>query len=595
MSILVSQQALPRLPLLRRWGAAPAAWALLATAFLVIATLASPGSSLYDSLGDTDDAVRLVSVRELLAGASWFDTSLSRIGAPEPLVSHWSRLIDAPLAVMIAAISPLLGKDWAELTIRILWPALLFLTLAISITHEAQRRAGPLAAAFALYLVTSSATAILQFRPGRIDHHNAQVLCAVAGLLFLARSLDDRRCGWISGVLLGLGLAVGYEAMALVVPTLAMAALLAIWHPGNGAGVARAATAATSVLFGALALTVPPQRWLDIHCDALSLNLAVLAAFATLGLWAAIAGASRRRRIVRFGILGACIVIGGAIYAALEPACLAGPFGQVNAALKPIWLDHVLETKSLFWLGAREPTTALAAVAFIFAGVAAQVALWHRQPDAGSGLAAVFTALATLLGCWQLKLLPYAAWLCALPLAVWAVRLPGTVSLSAPVIQLAVIVLLSHATLDAGFGIFRRSATGSVTSFTSLASDRRCFRSANIEPLAALPPGLVAADIDLGPYIVALSPHRVVAAPYHRLDKGILANHAILAGTPEEAMPHLRGLGVSYVMLCADRSIRGNDRSLRALLLGGKPPQFLHQVQLPPGTPIQVWKVAPGL
>ena len=44
----------------------------------------------------------------------------------------------------------------------------------------------------------------------------------------------------------------------------------------------------------------------------------------------------------------------------------------------------------------------------------------------------------------------------------------------------------------------------------------------------------MAGDIDLGPYIVALSPHRVVAAPYHRLEQGILANHAIMDGTPEQ-------------------------------------------------------------
>src|SRR5262249_751013 len=169
---------------------------------------------------------------------------------------------------------------------------------------------------------------------------------------------------------------------------------------------------------------------------------------------------------------------------------------------------------SLFWLAAREPTTALAAVAFVFAGIAAQIALWYRQPDAGIGLAAVFTGLATALGCWQLKLLPYAAWFSALALAVWVTRLPGTVALSAPVIRLAWIVLLSHATLDAGFGIFRRSATWDVPSLTSLL-DARCFRSAYIERLATLPSGLVATDIDLGPYIVALSPHRVVAAPYH--------------------------------------------------------------------------------
>ena len=192
MSILVSQQMLPPVRMLCRWAAARPAWVVLATAILVISTLAGPQPSLSDSLGDTDDAVRLVSVRELLAGAPWFDTTLPRIGAPEPLVSHWSRLIDAPLGAMITAFSPLLGKGEAELATRILWPALLFFVLALIIANEAHRRAGALAAAFALYLVINSGAATVQFRPGRIDHHNAQILCAVAGLLFLSRSWDDR-------------------------------------------------------------------------------------------------------------------------------------------------------------------------------------------------------------------------------------------------------------------------------------------------------------------------------------------------------------------------------------------------------------------
>src|SRR5262245_34444517 len=550
MSILVWQQALPRLRLLRRWASAPPAWALLATAFLVISRLLGPGPSLLDSLGDTDDAVRLVTVRELLAGASWFDTTLPRIGAPDPLVSHWSRLIDAPLAVMIAVFSPLLGEDGAELATRILWPALLFLTLAIIVANEARRRAGLLAAGFVLYLVINSAVAVAQFRPGRIDHHNAQVLCAVAGLLFLARSWEEGRFGWVAGTLLGLGLAIGYEAMALVVPTLAIAALLAIWHPGKGRGVARAATAATAVLFLALLGTVPPECWLDVRCDALSLNLVVLAFVATAGLWAAIS--TSPNRTARFAVLGTFMAVGGAVYAALEPACLAGPFGQLNPALKPIWLDRVEETKSLISLGASEPTIALAAVTFIFAGVAAQIALWRRQPDAGMGLAVAFTALASVLGCWQLRLTSYAGWLAAVPLAIWAARLPGTRSLSPPVIGLAAILLVSQATHDIGFSLLRRLTKPGGTPVELGALDRTCFRSPNVRRLAALPPGLIAADIDLGAHIVALSPHRVVAAPYHRLDKGILANHAILYGTPDQAMPLLRNLGVGYVVLCTD-------------------------------------------
>jgi hypothetical protein len=166
--------------------------------------------------------------------------------------------------------------------------------------------------------------------------------------------------------------------------------------------------------------------------------------------------------------------------------------------------------------------------------------------------------------------------------------------LSARVIRLAAILLLSQSTHDVGFSFFRRLAKPGETPLEWAGLDRACFRSPNVRRLAALPPGLVAADIDLGAYIVALSPHRVVAAPYHRLDKGILANDAILRGTPDQAMLYLRSLGVSYVALCTDRPMRGSEKSLQSQLLGGESPPLLHELDLPQGTPIRVWKVAPA-
>ena len=182
-----------------------------------------------------------------------------------------------------------------------MWPALLFLALALIVAREAQRRAGAVGAAFAVMLVATSAVALAQFRPGRVDHHNAQILCAVAGLLFLPRSLDDKRSGWIAGGLLGLGLAIGYEAIALVVPALGLAALVAVWQSRHGSsqggvsgdGVACAGLGAAATLLAALVATVPPSRWLDVRCDALSLNLVLLAVCGAGGLWAAMAVRSR--------------------------------------------------------------------------------------------------------------------------------------------------------------------------------------------------------------------------------------------------------------------------------------------------------------
>jgi len=449
--------------------------------------------------------------------------------------------------------------------------------------------------------------AVAQFRPGRVDHHNAQILCAVAGLLFLARSPDDRRAGWIAGPLLGLGLAIGYEAIALTVPALGLAGLMAVLRSGRrshgGEGVAQAAVGATAVLLVALLVTIPPTRWLDVRCDALSPNLVAFAICGSAGLWAAtwVSGGPTACCL----ILGAGLVAGVVVYSGLEPACLAGPFGQVVPALKPIWLDEVIETKSMLWLAASEPPPALAAVAFVLAGVAAQVALWRRRRDTSTGLAAAFVVLAAGLGFWQIKLLPYASWLAAVPLGIWAAGLRGTGPISPLLARVAAVLLLSQSTLDAGLTAilspFQRSQQLEAGELDAADPRRPCFLSHNVRRLAALPPGLVAGDIDLGPYIVALTPHRVVAAPYHRLAQGILANHTVLSGRPEQARRRLEILGVDYIALCADQLQGGNriarskaGQPLRSRLLDGNRVDFLRELELPSDAGIRIWHVVPA-
>lgn len=608
MSVVASEPEMPMRVAAGRLIRAPWARALLATAFLIGITLGGAGPSLVDWLGDTDDAVRLVSVRDLLAGTPWFDTTLPRIGAPEPLVSHWSRLIDLPLAALMAALAPVLGPERAELATRILWPALLFFALALLLAREAQRRAGAMAAAFVLVLVATSPMAMAQFLPGRIDHHNAQILCAVAGLILLARSFEGRRAGWLAGGVLGLGLAIGYEAIALVVPALGLAALVAVLDPERTSraaeGMLRVAVAATAVLLAAFLATTAPERWLDVRCDTLALNLVALAACGTAGLGEALRFAGGR--LARCAVLGTGAAAGALAYAALEPACMAGPLGQVGRELVSVWLDQVSETKSILWLTAGHPATGLALAAFVLAGAAAQVALWRRRSDAGTGLLTAFVVLAALLGCWQIKLLPYACWLAALPLAVWAAGLPGTASLSATIVRIAAVLLLGQTTLDAGFNALLSPlqparAKAAATDVESADPRRPCFLSHNVRTLANLPPGLVAADIDLGPYIAALTPHRVVAAPYHRLETGILAGNAIINGQPEAARQRIAALGVAYVALCADRwrkpertEASPSGLSLRALLLDGREVAFLQEIETPASPAVRVWRTQAG-
>ena len=59
--------------------------------------LPAVNGGVFDALS-TDDAMRLVEVRDLIGGQGWFDLFQYRMDPPSGLSMHWSRVIDAPLA-----------------------------------------------------------------------------------------------------------------------------------------------------------------------------------------------------------------------------------------------------------------------------------------------------------------------------------------------------------------------------------------------------------------------------------------------------------------------------------------------------------------
>ena len=79
------------------------AWALVSL-FMVHHAWASIPAKI---VSDPDDALRLVQVRDLIAGQGWWDVTQHRIN---PVggggLMHWSRIVDAPLALGILALRP---------------------------------------------------------------------------------------------------------------------------------------------------------------------------------------------------------------------------------------------------------------------------------------------------------------------------------------------------------------------------------------------------------------------------------------------------------------------------------------------------------
>ena len=77
-------------------------WALAS----LILTLAMADSIATLRFPDPDDAMRLLEVRDWLAGQSWWDVAQHRFNHGQ-FPMHWSRLVDIPLAIVLTLAAPL--------------------------------------------------------------------------------------------------------------------------------------------------------------------------------------------------------------------------------------------------------------------------------------------------------------------------------------------------------------------------------------------------------------------------------------------------------------------------------------------------------
>jgi len=161
----------------------------------------------------------------------------------------------------------------------------------------------------------------------------------------------------------------------------------------------------------------------------------------------------------------------------------------------------------------------------------------------------------------------YAIWL-AIPLvAVGALRLFAALRLGTLVGRVFVALMLTPTVTSA----VALAAVQAMTRQPFEAENSRvaagCLRIESYTRLAHLPPGLVATDIDYGPFVLALTPHSVMSAPYHRLVAPIIAAHQIFALPPAAAREVAAQVKPTYLATCGRHTLAGIE--LHQYLLTG--------------------------
>lgn len=555
----------------------------------------------------TDDAMRLVEVRDFLAGQSWFDLTQYRLNPPAGVVTHWSRLIDLPLAVLIKAGTAVLPVAVAERIAVAIWPTALLLAYFAGIVRLGRDLAGETAARIALIFAALMAPVLQHFRPGAIHHHNVQIVLVIWSLALFARTPVRPRNAAAAGFLCALSVAVGQE----MVPAVAVLAVVIALHWVNrGEQVARATVAYTCTLAaGAIALgvaTIAPADYLVVHCDAISAAQVGALALGGFGL-AALAAVpqlnSIGRRLAAAGCLAALLACAIGLCA---PQCLADPYAQLDPRLSSMWLSSVSEARDLASMMRDLPNEIPAyfgiPLVAVVLGMSRCVA--ERGQRRWNWIACTAVQMAFLLvSLWQLRGASGAnalgaALVPAALLQMWPTAAGRSSYFGMRRAALIAMVLINPVALLAlGNGFAHAIGADAVTKqrVISSGSAGTCQRAGDYAPLARLPHGRVLGFIDSGPFILLQSDHAVFAAPYHRNQAGNIAMLDMFLSAPDEAKARMIAHGVDYVAFCPAAPERYNYAArvpggLAATLYRGDIPSFLERIPLQ-GMDLAVYRV----
>lgn len=326
-------------------------------------------------LGDIDDDLRAVQIRLLAAGGSWFDRTIPMIEMPEAYVSPWSRLVDLPYVAITWLLTPVLGMETALQAAFWIWPPVmlvLFCGLVVRTLMAMLDGIMPLEPIGVIGSVLLMWLALWEFSPGRIDHHNVQLLLIM--LTFCGLGLWTPKGALLVGIGCAGSVAVGLELLPLI--TLVLGGVSLCWvldRPGSRAFALALGLSMLAVtpLFG-LAL-IGPAGLASTQCDALSAPYALaLAGYG--GIMAVLAAVPVRAGMIGRGVL---VAVAGATLVGLLalqfPLCLEGPYHMIDPLSRTYWLDRVEQEKSfllyfqngksaeLIVLGALVAITALAA------------------------------------------------------------------------------------------------------------------------------------------------------------------------------------------------------------------------------------------
>jgi hypothetical protein len=570
------------------------------------------------ALGDTDDNMRYLQVRDWINGQGWYDLRQYRLNPPEGANIHWSRIVDLPLAGLMLLLRLFLETGKADALACGIAPLLPLLPLMLALGFITRRVSDGSAWIIAVLGPLGAPMGLGMFVPLRVDHHGWQLTMTVT---MLAGIVDPKwvRGGIIAGLASAISIAIGMEMMVYLAGAGGIIGLRWVFKDGAARRLFPYAVAlggGTATLFLLFASTANRQP----VCDALS------------PIWVAILGLAAAGMMVLTWLplrswpmrLAAASVMGGIVgaYAWMNwPQCFAAY--QISPELQRLWLVNIREAKPITSeaMGHAVPMLALP----LFGALGALVACFTVRRDAERlwawGTVALMTWFALALMFWQIRAAP-AAQLLSIPAAAWAGwaalitligkqgsragRIAGGVGVLAmacilsadgifPVASREYMQLLSSAPAPTANSVAKSKARAERMARIRKANGR-CRTQPALAALDVLPPATIFTLVDLGPRLIATTHHSAIAGPYHRNGDAILDIHHAFDGTQDDFRRIAQKHGATYLLFCPDfpegtvyqaRSPQG----FYARLSRGTVPAWLHPMTLTPGLPYTLYRI----
>ncbi|MDR6833384.1 MULTISPECIES: hypothetical protein [unclassified Sphingopyxis] len=530
---------------------------------------------------DPDNAMRLAQVRDLAAGQGWFDTVQYRANpAGGGGLMHWSRFIDVQIVGLTTLLGVFFPAELAERLALALYPPLLVLPLLLLLGRILAMLGDRQVVICGLIIASTTITFLHHFAPMNIDHHNWQILLALT-MLWATFNEPSFSAGMIAAFAGTLYVEISIEGL----PFLALFGGLFVldWS--------RDPSKKSRLVGFSVGLLIVPTLWLlafrgpsyliRSYCDSFSLPYLIPIAITALCLLAILANArlSSASPALRLSLGALAGGIGAAVFALFYPACLEGPFGDLEPLVRTYWYDPIQEGRPIWH---QDLSMAVVYGAPTIVGlIALGFSLWKsRESDAADdwGRLALIVLVATVLGMLVMRMtaVAHAFMVPAFPVLamglwrwsrarLWAwQRIGGSLAflLAVPIVDVALALVVA----------------GNDAESTARTDQSLCNLSDMSVAMAREPATLLFSSIQITPALLVGTPHSVVTTGHHR-------NHATMnrvltafLSPPPVARPLVVADGAQYLVVCdkeLEKLAKARPDGLAAYLLHKKPVDWL--------------------